>query len=53
VDGRRVGETPVANLAVPIGAHEITLRNPKFPEQKRSVVISLAGPSRLGVDLRQ
>lgn len=53
VDGRRVGETPIANLAVPIGAHEITLRNPKFPEQKRSVVISLAGPSRLGVDLRQ
>jgi hypothetical protein len=53
VDGRRVGETPIANLAVPIGAHEITLRNPKFPEQRRSVVISLAGPSRLGVDLRQ
>jgi eukaryotic-like serine/threonine-protein kinase len=53
VDGRRIGETPIANLAVPIGAHEITLRNPKFPEQKRSVVISLAGPSRLGVDLRQ
>jgi archaellum component FlaF (FlaF/FlaG flagellin family) len=53
VDGRRVGETPLANLAVPIGTHEITLRNPRFPEQKRSVVISLAGPSRLGVDLRQ
>jgi len=53
VDGRRVGETPIANLAVPIGPHEITLRNPKFPEQKRSVVVSLAGPSRLGVDLRQ
>ena len=53
VDGRRVGETPIANLAVPIGAHEIALRNPKFPEQKRSVVISLAGPTRLGVDLRQ
>ena len=53
VDGRRVGETPIANLAVPIGTHEITLRNPKFPEQKRSVVISLAGPFRLGVDLRQ
>jgi hypothetical protein len=53
VDGRRVGETPIANLAVPIGVREITLRNPKFPEQKRSVVISLAGPTRLGVDLRQ
>jgi hypothetical protein len=53
VDGRRVGETPIANLAVPIGAHEVTLRNPKFAEQKRSVVISLTGPTRLGVDLRQ
>jgi hypothetical protein len=53
VDGRRVGETPIANLAIPIGAHEITLRNPKFPEQKRSVVVSLGGPIRVGVDLRQ
>ena len=53
VDGKRVGETPIANLAIPIGAHEVTLRNPKFPEQKHSVVISLGGPTRLGVDLRQ
>jgi len=53
VDGKRVGETPIANLAVPIGAHEVTLRNPKFPEQKRSIVVSLGGPTRLGVDLRQ
>jgi hypothetical protein len=53
VDGKRVGETPLANVAVPIGAHELTLRNPKFPEQKRSVVISLGGATRVGVDLRQ
>ena len=53
VDGKRVGETPIANLAVPIGPHEVTLRNPKFAEQRRSVVISLAGPTRVGVDLRQ
>ena len=53
LDGRRLGETPLANLAVPIGAHELTLRNPKFPEQKRSVVISLTGATRVGVDLRQ
>jgi eukaryotic-like serine/threonine-protein kinase len=53
VDGKRVGETPIANLAVPIGAHEVILRNPKFPEQKRSVVISLGSPTRVGVDLRQ
>jgi hypothetical protein len=53
VDGRVIGETPIANFAVPLGSHEVILRNPKFPEQKRTVVVSLATPARLGVDLRQ
>ncbi len=53
IDGRVVGETPIANLSIAIGAHEILLRNPKFPEQRRTVVVSLTAPSRIGIDLRQ
>jgi hypothetical protein len=53
LDGRVIGETPIANFAVLPGAHEIILRNPKFPEYRRSVVVTLAAPLRLGVDLRQ
>jgi hypothetical protein len=53
IDGKVIGETPIANYAVPPGSHEIVLRNPKFPEQRRTVVVTLTAPLRVGVDLRQ
>ncbi len=53
VDGVRIGETPIANYSVPLGPHELLLRNPRFGEQRRTVVVSLASPVHLGVDLRQ
>jgi hypothetical protein len=53
LDGTAIGETPIANHVVPLGAHEIVLRNPKFPEYRRTIVVSLTAPTRIGVDLRQ
>ena len=53
LDGRVIGETPIANYAVPLGSHEILLRNPKFPERRQTVVVTLGVPVRVGVDLRQ
>lgn len=53
VDGMRVGDTPIANHPVPIGAHEVTLRNPRFPEQRRRVTVTRSNPVRLGVDMRR
>ena len=53
IDGQPVGQTPIANHALPLGPHEVILRNPKFAEQRRSVTISLKTPTRIGVDLRQ
>ena len=53
LDGRRIGETPISNYATPLGPHEIVLRHPRYAEQRRSVVVSLSAPARLGVDLRQ
>jgi hypothetical protein len=53
LDGRVIGETPIANMSVPLGPHEILLRNPKFPERRQSIVVSLSAPTRVGVDLRQ
>ena len=53
VDGSKIGETPIANYMLPLGSHEIVLRNPRFAEQRRTVVISLTAPVRVGVDLRQ
>jgi hypothetical protein len=53
LDGERIGETPIANFAVPLGAHEIVLRHPKFAERRRLVVVAQGAPVRLGVDLRE
>ncbi|MGQ0733242.1 MAG: PEGA domain-containing protein [Acidobacteriota bacterium] len=53
IDGRQVGETPLANLSVPIGRREVTFRHPDLGEQRRTVTVSLTGATRVGIDLRK
>lgn len=53
IDGKRAGETPIGNFAVPIGTHEIVFRHPELGEQKKSVVVTAGAPARVGVDLRK
>ena len=52
VGGKRVGETPLANLTLPIGLHQVTFRHPQFGEKRASVTVSLLEPARLAVDMR-
>ena len=53
VDGKPVGETPIANLSLTIGNHELLFRNPNFGEQRKTVTVSALAPLRVGVDLRK
>ena len=53
IDGEKVGETPIGNLTVPIGPHEIVFRNPELGEQRQTVSVTLTSPARLSVDLRK
>jgi hypothetical protein len=53
IDGQKAGETPLGNVSVTVGPHEVVFRNPQFPEQRHKVVVTLAGPARLSVDLRK
>ena len=53
VDGRAIGETPIANLSLPIGSHEVVFRHPELGEQRQMVVIKPGPPVRVGVDLRK
>jgi hypothetical protein len=52
VDGRRVGETPLAHVPVPIGSHEVVFRHPELGERRASVLVTLKGPARVSMDLR-
>jgi len=53
VDGQRVGETPVGNLAVPIGPHEVVFRHPDLGEQQFKATVTLGTPARVTADLRK
>jgi hypothetical protein len=52
IDGRRVGETPIGNLAVPIGPHEIVFKHPELGEKKHAVSVTTAAPVRLSVSMK-
>lgn len=51
IDGQAVGQTPIANLAVPIGVHAVVFRHPQFGERQLSVTVALETPARAGVDM--
>jgi hypothetical protein len=53
VDGDRVGETPIGNVTLPIGNHEVVFRHPDLGEQRHTVTVTLNGPARLSVDMRK
>ncbi len=52
IDGQRVGETPIGNLAVPIGPHEIVFKHPQLGEKRHAVSVTLGAPVRLSVDMK-
>lgn len=53
VDGEKVGDTPIGNLPVSIGTHEVLFRNPDLGEQRITATVTLTAPTRLSVDLRK
>jgi hypothetical protein len=51
VDGQSIGTTPLGNVSVAVGTHEIVWRHPQFGEKRRSVVIGAQSPVRLTMDM--
>ena len=52
IDGTHIGETPLANIAVPIGQHDVSFRHPTLGEQRRTAIVRFDVPTRLSADLR-
>ncbi|HYN08732.1 MAG TPA: PEGA domain-containing protein [Vicinamibacterales bacterium] len=53
LDGQAMGMTPLGNIKVPIGSHEIVWRHPTLGERKRVVQVTTKTPVRVGLDFRQ
>jgi hypothetical protein len=52
IDGKDMGQTPLANLMLSIGNHLVTFRNPQFGDKQVNVTVSLKEPARVAVDMR-
>ncbi len=53
LDGKEIGTTPIANLDVPLGSHELVFRHPQLGERKQTVVVTARAPVRVVQDLRK
>jgi hypothetical protein len=53
IDGEKVGETPIGDLKVSVGPHEVIFRHPDLGEQRHAITVTAAAPARLSVDLRK
>jgi hypothetical protein len=52
IDDNPVGETPLANIQVPIGEHQITFRHPQLGERREKVTVRADAPARVSTSFR-
>ena len=50
IDGQKTGDTPIANLRVPLGTHEIVFKNPQYPDRRVTTTVRANAPSAAAVD---
>jgi len=53
IDGRQVGETPLGNVALPIGEHEVLFRHPQLGERRQTFLVTANEPARVAVDFKK
>jgi hypothetical protein len=49
IDGNTVGETPLGNVSLPLGEHQIVFRHPQLGERTQKVVVKANAPTRVSV----
>lgn len=50
IDGRRAGDTPLANFEVLLGTREMLFKHPQFGERRLTVVVTASAPAAISVD---
>jgi hypothetical protein len=50
INGNSVGDTPLANLSLPAGEHQITFRHPQLGEQTQRVMVKSGALTRVSAD---
>lgn len=50
IDGKRIGETPIAKVLIPLGTREIVFRHPDLGERRLTPTIKVGDPVAISVD---
>ena len=53
VDGKRMGQTPVGDLRVPIGVREIVLKHPELGEQRAMANVTVGAPVEVTIEFKR
>jgi sorbitol-specific phosphotransferase system component IIA len=53
IDGTRIGETPLGNLAQTLGPHELLFRHPQLGERRVNTLVTSKETNRISIDMRQ
>jgi hypothetical protein len=53
IDGKAAGQTPIANLSLAVGQHEIIFRHPQFGEQRQTTVVKPDQLARVSVTMQR
>jgi hypothetical protein len=51
IDGTPVGQTPIGNLLLSLGTHQVVFSHPELGERRQNVVVSARGSNRVAVDM--
>jgi hypothetical protein len=49
IDGKAAGETPLGNVVLPVGEHQITFRHPQLGERTQKVIVKANAATRVSV----
>jgi hypothetical protein len=53
IDGRAVGDTPLANLSISLGEHEVVFRHPQLGERRQKTMVQAGTPTRVSMSFAQ
>ena len=53
IDGTAAGQTPLSNVALSIGPHQVTFKHPQLGERTERFVVTTKGANRFAVDLNK
>jgi PEGA domain-containing protein len=53
IDGNSFGDTPLGNLSIPAGEHEIVFRHPQLGERREKTLVRVDSPTRVTVNLER